>query len=257
MLGLLTEPIGSVATVTPMGMTSPAPCPAPVVEVPILGTCCPTDAPDACAGCVDASDIVYRDNVTVDKSMDAPIAHHPEPDQFDPWAVEGDPATWPATTDSETWEAWQVGNTEYEGDDDADVLANTAAVEPADHIVDVNAMVEPFEPTDADRRDAAAAFASMDAQSYLDRSETLTLEGLIAHQIEFYRGWSSGAGAMIADHLEIMLFKLRYTGASTPAAYKVASEQVDSEARETWRRAGFEDAKATFSPELDPCGRMA
>jgi hypothetical protein len=106
----------------------------------------------------------------------------------------------------------------------------------------------PYCPTPEDEAEAAAMFAAMDAQNYLEGTlpgceRTLTLAELVDRQTGFYRGWGTAAGEMIARQMEQLAMAIRWCHAETPADYEARHEIVEQDARETWFNQGFEEGR--------------
>ncbi len=145
---------------------------------------------------------------------DAPTATpdlFPPGDRLDPWDAESDPALWPDETDADTWELGP--------DPDA------------------------YEPTALDLAELAEENGQAAAREHLD-VPTLDLAGLIDHTAEFFAGWPTDAGKLIAETLSDLAQRIRFTSSATPAEYAVRSEQVDLDARESWYAAGYLEGKA-------------
>jgi hypothetical protein len=98
-------------------------------------------------------------------------------------------------------------------------------------------------PTEEDLAEAAEVFGAMDAQRHLDRSDRLTLDALIEHQISAYESWGNDAGRMFAAHMTELLMRVRWVKAETPDDYDARHEIVEQDARETWFRRGFEEGR--------------
>jgi hypothetical protein len=105
---------------------------------------------------------------------------------------------------------------------------------------------------DYDPAVAAEVFAEMDARQHLDLSECLTLPELVDRQADFYRGWNNPVGTMIAKHMEELAVRIRWVKAETPEDYDARHEIVEQDARETWRRAGYEEGLAVGRREAMP-----
>lgn len=68
--------------------------------------------------------------------------------------------------------------------------------------------------------------AACEAKDHL-QGDRLSLLELVARQADFYAGWESEAGAMIAEHLAELVTMLEVTSASTPAEHFARLEVLD------------------------------
>jgi hypothetical protein len=101
------------------------------------------------------------------------------------------------------------------------------------------------EPSAADLAEAAEIFGGIDAQRHLDRSDRLTLEQLIEHQIAFYESWCNDAGKWFALHMAELLIKYRGAGsAPTPAEAMARIEILEQDVRHDWEARGYEEGLA-------------
>src|SRR4051794_40461204 len=117
--------------------------------------------------------------------------------------------TWGAEADESRWEL----GPEPEGD--------------SDHLW--NAGESAYEPTPAERAEAAEMFARMDAERLLNTGDHMTLEGLVRHSAGFYRNWSTQAGELIADTLDALADRIAFVKASTPAELAAREEILDDD----------------------------
>jgi hypothetical protein len=101
------------------------------------------------------------------------------------------------------------------------------------------------EPSAEDLAEAAEIFEGMDAQRHLDRSDRLTLDQLIEHQIVFYESWGNEAGKWFALHMTELLIKYRGAGtAPTPAEAMARIEILEQDVRHDWEARGYEEGLA-------------
>jgi hypothetical protein len=108
-------------------------------------------------------------------------------------------------------------------------------------------------PTAEDLADAAEIFGEMDAQRHLDRSDRLTLDDLIEHQIRFCEGWQNEAGKWFALHMTELLIKYPGAGSpTTPAEAMARIEILEQDVRQQWEARGYEEGKAAGLREAAP-----
>jgi hypothetical protein len=101
------------------------------------------------------------------------------------------------------------------------------------------------EPSAEDLAKAAEVFGGMDAQRHLDRSDRLTLDQLIEHQIAFYESWGNEAGKWIALHITELLIKYRGAGSAPTSAEAMARiEILEQDVRHDWEARGYEEGLA-------------
>lgn len=82
----------------------------------------------------------------------------------------------------------------------------------------------PGGPTVEDEADFGEWAAAVDAREHLDRSDRLTMAGVIDLQVDFYRSWENDVGDLIADTLAELASRIEATGAETPAEFDARND---------------------------------
>jgi hypothetical protein len=86
----------------------------------------------------------------------------------------------------------------------------------------------------------------MDARRHLDRPDRLTPAKLMDCQTNYYRGWGSPVGAMLAKHMEELALGIRWVKAETPEDYTARHEIAEQDVRKTGEAIEFEKGRGVL-----------
>lgn len=152
---------------------------------------------------------------------------------MDPNDLESPPELWPDWCDADTWCVTE-----------SDPATRPSWVAEA-WVADPEPDEAPDGPTAEDLADFQAWKDELAVRRHLDRSSTMTLDGLAESVAAHFRTWGNDAGDLFARTLEDLARSVRQTSARTPAEFIARRDQADAVARETLEAIAFDEGLAS------------